>query len=81
MLISDLGKGMNIDKMELVCSDHRMVQVGRDLNIIYFQPLAMGKDTFQESSLLRVPATLALNTSTIGISTFLGNLLKIQNGS
>lgn len=26
MLISDLGKGVNIEKMELVHSDHRIVE-------------------------------------------------------
>lgn len=25
MLISDLGKGVNIEKMELMCSDHRII--------------------------------------------------------
>lgn len=66
MLISDLGKGMNIDKMELMRSDHRMVQVGRDLNIICFQPLAMAKDTFYSTRLLKAPSNLVLNTSRDG---------------
>jgi len=47
--------------------NHRMVWVGRNLKYnLVPTPLAMGRDTFHYTMLLRAPSNLALNTSREG---------------
>jgi len=39
------------------------------LQIIWFQPPAMGRDTFHQSRVLRAPSNLVLNTAREGAAT------------